>query len=82
MLDIVGKEKSCDSQTQAKELETLFLNPNVRVVFCVSGGDFLLEMLSCLDYSIIQDNPKWLQGYSDPTGLLFTITTGFDIATI
>ena len=74
--------KSCDSKTQAKELETLFLNPNVRVIFCVSGGDFLLEMLSCLNYSIIQDNPRWLQGYSDPTGLLFTITTGFDIATI
>ena len=31
---------------------------------------------------IIRKNPKWLQGYSDPTGLLFTITTNLDIATI
>lgn len=74
--------KSCDSKTQAKELEELFLNDKVSVVFCVSGGDFLLEMLTYLDYSIIERNPKWIQGYSDPTGLLFTITTKLDIATI
>lgn len=39
-------------------------------------------MLSELDFNTIKDNPKWLQGYSDPTGLLFTITTNLDIATI
>ena len=32
--------------------------------------------------SLIRNHPKWLQGYSDPTGLLFTITTNLDIATI
>lgn len=74
--------KSCDSRTQAKELEELFINQKVSVIFCVSGGDFLLEILSYIDYSIIEKNPKWIQGYSDPTGLLFTITTMLDIATI
>lgn len=39
-------------------------------------------MLSEVDFNAIKDNPKWLQGYSDPTGLLFTITTNLDIATI
>lgn len=39
-------------------------------------------MLSELDFNVIKDNPKWLQGYSDPTGLLFTITTNLDIATV
>lgn len=28
------------------------------------------------------NNPKWLQGYSDITGLLFPITTMLDLATI
>lgn len=74
--------KSCSSETQAREVEELFLNPEVSAIFCASGGDFLLEMLPYLDYSIIEKNPKWIQGYSDPTGLLFTITTKLDIATI
>lgn len=74
--------KSCDSNIQAKELEKLFLNPEISIIFCVSGGDFLLEMLPYLDYSIINQNSKWIQGYSDPTGLLFIITTKLDIATI
>ena len=39
-------------------------------------------MLSELNFNVILNNPKWIQGYSDPTSLLFTITTNLDIATI
>ena len=52
------------------------------MVFCASGGDFLLEMLSYLDFSILKKNPKWIQGFSDPTGILYIITTNLDVATI
>ncbi len=74
--------RSSSAYDRARQLESLFLDKNVDLVMCVSGGDFLLEMVSEVDYSIILDNPKLLQGYSDPTGLLFTITTNLDIATI
>lgn len=74
--------KSSSSKIQAKELEKLYLDDNVKAIICASGGEFLLEMLSEVDFSKIKDNPKWLQGYSDPTGLLFMITTNLDIATI
>lgn len=77
-----NKGKSCDSKIQAKEVEELFLDSKVSCIFCVGGGDFLLEMLPYFNYSIVEKNPKWIQGYSDPTGLLFTITTKLDIATI
>ncbi len=76
------KGKSNESSIQAKELEELFINNDVKAIICASGGDFLLEMLSYFDFAKVKDNPKWLQGYSDPTGLLFTITTNLDIATI
>lgn len=76
------KGRSTDSKEQAKELEELFQDNQVKAIICASGGDFLLEMLSYLDFSIINKNPKWIQGYSDPTGLLYTITTNLDIATI
>lgn len=70
------------SVVRAKELEELYLNKDVKSIICATGGDFLIEMLDYINYDIIKNNIKWLQGYSDPTGLLFTITTNFDIATI
>ena len=76
------KGRSSSSSEQAKELENLFQDEQVKAIICASGGDFLLEMLPHLDFSIIRENPKWIQGYSDPTGLLYTITTNLDVATI
>lgn len=76
------KGRSSSSKEQAKQLEQLFLNDDISVIFCASGGDFLLEMLPFLDFQKISSNPKWIQGYSDPTSLLFILTTNYDIATI
>ncbi len=76
------KGRSSSSKERAEELERLYKDDNVKTIITSGGGDFLLEMLSELDFNVIKDNPKWLQGYSDPTGLLFTITTNLDIATV
>jgi muramoyltetrapeptide carboxypeptidase LdcA involved in peptidoglycan recycling len=76
------KGRSSDGPTRAGELLKLFCDPDVRVIIAASGGDYLVEMLSYVDYEIIQKNPKWIQGYSDTTGILFTITTNLDIATL
>lgn len=76
------KGVSSDRKRRAKELEYLFEEPLVKAIICVSGGDFLLEMLSDISLEIIEKNPKWIQGYSDPTGILYLITTKLDIATI
>lgn len=76
------KGKSTAKENQARELESLYLDDEVNMIICAAGGDFLLEMLSEVNLDLIKKNPKWLQGYSDPTGLLFTITTNLDIATI
>lgn len=74
--------RSTNAINRARELENLFLDNDVDAIICLSGGDFLMEMLPVLRYDIIWNNPKWIQGYSDPTGLLFTITTNLGIATI
>ena len=76
------KGRSSTSKERASELESLYEDKEVNAIITSGGGDFLLEMLSELDFNTIKDNPKWLQGYSDPTGLLFTITTNLDIATV
>lgn len=47
-----------------------------------TGGDFLVEMLDYVDYANFAENPCWVQGYSDLTSLLYSITTICDVATI
>lgn len=76
------KGRSAPAKVRAEELHTLAENPEVSWVVQVSGGDYLAEMLSYTDFELIRRNPKWYQGYSDPTGLLFSITTNCDMATV
>lgn len=76
------KGRSSSSKTQAKELESLYLNYDVKMIICAAGGEFAMEMLPEFNFEVVKNNPKWLQGYSNPTCLTFTITTNYDIATI
>ena len=69
-------------QVRARELMELFDNNEIDAIVCARGGEFLTDMLPFIDYSKISNNPKWVMGYSDPTNLLYTITTSLDIATI
>lgn len=74
--------RSTDAKTRAKEFIDLTENNEVKAIFSASGGDYLLEILPYLDFDKIKANPKWFQGYSDNTGLVHTITTICDQATI
>ena len=76
------KGRSAPAKVRAEELHALVKSPKVSWVIQACGGDYLAEMLSYTDFELIKANPKWYQGYSDPTGLLFTITTNCDMATV
>ena len=67
---------------RANELESLIVNDDVDMIFCAAGGDFAIEMLEFVNYEAIVKNPKWIMGASDPTSLLYYVTTKLDIATI
>ncbi|MGM9947982.1 S66 family peptidase [Floccifex sp.] len=73
---------SCSGLQRAKELTELILDDDVKCIAIASGGDFLLDMLPFLDFQILQKHPKWIIGSSDPTSLLFTVTTNLNIQTI
>ena len=53
----------------------LFLDEDVDMVAIASGGDFLYDMLTEVDFDILKNHPKWLAGSSDPTSLLYILTT-------
>ncbi len=74
--------RSAPAKERAKQLHELVSNPEVTWIIQACGGDYLAEMLSYVDFELIKNNPKWHQGYSDPTGLLFSVTTNCDMATV
>ena len=76
------KGRSDTAFNRATQLLHLFEEESVKSIVLAKGGDFLMEMLPETDFTKISSHPKWVQGFSDSTGLLFTITTNCDIATI
>lgn len=67
---------------RANQIDELINNNEVKMVLAATGGDFLIEILPLLNLENIAKNPKWFMGYSDPTTLLYLITTKLDIATL
>ncbi len=73
---------SNEASIRAKELDELVLDDEVKMIMCAAGGDGQIETLPYINYEHIKKHPKWLTGASDPTNLLFPVTTMLDIATI
>lgn len=76
------KGRSAPAKVRWEELRSLLREEKVSWIVQACGGDYLAEMLSYVDFEEIKKYPKWHQGYSDPTGLLFSITTNCDMATV
>lgn len=76
------KGRSGPAGVRAAELMSLVKREDVSWIIQACGGDYLAEMLSLVDFEELKKYPKWHQGYSDPTGLLFSITTNCDMATV
>lgn len=78
-----SKFASSSGKERAKEFLYLWKNKDVKIISQVRGGELLLEMLPYLDDKVIlENNPKWIFGYSDSSLLNFYITTKYKIATI
>lgn len=73
--------RSAKETTRANELNEMFEDES-KILMCATGGEFLVETLPYVEFKKIVNNPKWVVGFSDPTGLLFTLTTKYDIATM
>ena len=72
---------SSDVETRVKEFNKL-LNENIKLLYIFRGGDFTYETLDSLNYKKIVKKNIWVSGASDPTSLLFILTTKYDLATI
>lgn len=75
------KGRSSSAQNRANEINDMFKS-SIDFILCASGGEFLVEILPFVEFDLIKNNPKFVAGFSDPTGLLYVITTKYDIASI
>lgn len=76
------KLRSAPAKIRAEEINEMLENDDINFIMCAAGGEFLVEILPFIKFEKIAQKPKFIQGFSDPTGLLFPITTKYDIATI
>ena len=77
------KGRSASGKERAKEFMELLENEEVKLIIFAAGGDFLIEIFDYLDFEKIKGlKPKWLQGYSDITGIGFLFNTILDIPTM
>lgn len=56
-------------QEKAEDINAMFKDEEVNMIFCVSGGFNSNSVFEYLDYDIIKANPKPLIGFSDSTSL-------------
>lgn len=75
--------RSTTAKKRAEEFMELLENEEVKLIIFATGGDFLCEMIDYLDFDKIKMlKPKWMQGYSDITGISYLFNTILDIPTM
>ena len=74
--------RSADAKTRSEEFNFLVQNPDVEMIVSAAGGDYNIEILPYLDTETLANYPKWIAGASDPTNIMYYVTTKLDIATM
>lgn len=77
-----NKGRSASGEIRGNEINEMFKNSNIDFLITLAGGSFIVECLQYIDFEYIAKHPKFIQGFSDPTGIIFPLTTKYDIATI
>lgn len=60
---------SATAKEKAEDLNKMFADSEVKMIWCAKGGENSNTILDYLDYKIIKQNPKILCGYSDITSI-------------
>ena len=66
---------------KAEDINNMFKNPEIRAIFCASGGANSNSTFEYLDYETIKNNPKILCGFSDSTSITNMITAKTGLVT-
>lgn len=65
--------KTKSIELRVAELMEMFIDPNIKAIFCIRGGYGSIGLIDKLNYELIAKNPKIFVGFSDITTLLISI---------
>ena len=60
---------SATAKEKAEDINGMFQDKDVKMVWCAKGGNNSNSVFEYLDYNVIKNNPKIVCGYSDITSL-------------
>lgn len=60
-------------EKKASEIEEFFLDPEIKMIFDISGGDISNSCLTYINFDILKKNSKPFAGYSDLSAVLNSI---------
>lgn len=72
---------SATPKEKAQDINDMFADKNIKLIFCLSGGFNSNSTFEYLDYDIIKNNPKPICGFSDSTSLTNAIYTKTGVIT-
>lgn len=62
------------AKEKAEDINSMFANPEIKAIFCATGGANSNSTFEYLDYELIKQNPKIICGFSDSTSILNMIS--------
>ena len=65
---------SSTAQEKAQDINDMFADKDVKMIWCAKGGENSNSTFEYLDYNLIKENPKIICGYSDITSITNMIT--------
>ena len=72
---------SSTSREKAEDINEMFKDKDVKMIWCAKGGQNSNSTFEYLDYELIKNNPKIICGYSDITSLTNIITAKTGLVT-
>ena len=72
---------SATSREKAEDINEMFRDKDVKMIWCAKGGQNSNSTFEYLDYEVIKNNPKIICGYSDITSLTNIITAKTGLVT-
>lgn len=67
-------EYSATAKEKAEDINKMFAEEEVKMIWCAKGGENSNSVFEYLDYELIRKNPKIICGYSDITSITNMIT--------
>jgi muramoyltetrapeptide carboxypeptidase len=71
-----------DDELRAKDMQRFIDDDDVKAIFAARGGYGSIRMIDRVNFSHLQQNPKWLVGFSDITLLHSHLLKNYNLQTI